>query len=155
VACKREGINRHESKVGDRHVLEEMQRLGAVIGGEESGHVILLDHHTTSDGVITALQLIAAMVREQKTISQLAAMMDVYPQRLINVEVRSKPEISSVPQMMEAIKDVETRLGDQGRVLVRYSGTQNLCRVMVEGPTDDVTEKQCRRLATVVEIALG
>ena len=155
VACKRQGINRHESKVGDRYVLEEMQRLGAVIGGEESGHVILLDHHTTSDGVITALQLIAAMIREQKTISQLAAMMDVYPQRLINVEVKNKPEISSVPQLMAAIKEVETQLGDQGRVLVRYSGTQNLCRVMVEGPTDDVTEKQCRRLADEVKIALG
>ena len=155
VACKRQDINRHESKVGDRYVLEDMQRLGAVIGGEESGHVILLDHHTTSDGVITALQLIAAMIREQKTLSQLAAMMDVYPQRLINVEVRNKPEISSVPHLMEAIKDVETQLGDQGRVLVRYSGTQNLCRVMVEGPTDHVTEKYCSRIAHEVESALG
>ena len=155
VACKKQGINRHESKVGDRYVLEDMQRLGAVIGGEESGHIILLDHHTTSDGVITSLQLIAAMIREQKTLSQLAAMMDVYPQRLINVEVRNKPEISSVPPLMEAIKDVETQLGDQGRVLVRYSGTQNLCRVMVEGPTDDMTEKYCTRIANEVEIALG
>ena len=95
------------------------------------------------------------MIREQKTLSQLAAMMDVYPQRLINVEVRNKPEISSVPHLMEAIKDVETQLGDQGRVLVRYSGTQNLCRVMVEGPTDHVTEKYCSRIAHEVESALG
>ena len=155
IACKRQGINRYESKVGDRYVLEDMRRLGAVIGGEESGHVILLDHHTTSDGVITALQLIAAMIREKKTLSQLADMMAIYPQRLINVEVRNKPEISSVPQLMDAIRDVETQLGSQGRVLVRYSGTQNLCRVMVEGPTEDVTKKYCTRIAHEVESAIG
>ncbi|MBW2353038.1 MAG: phosphoglucosamine mutase [Deltaproteobacteria bacterium] len=154
-ACRREGIDRRESRVGDRYVLEEMRRLGAVMGGEESGHVIMLDHHTTSDGVITALRLIAAMIRERKPLSQLASLMDVYPQRLINVEVRDKPEISSVPGLVEAIGRVETLLGDQGRVLVRYSGTQNLCRVMVEGPTDRETEIYCVRLAREVERLIG
>jgi phosphoglucosamine mutase len=114
--------------------LEDMQRLGAVIGGEESGHMIFLDHHTTGDGILTALQLIAAMIKEDKPLSELARVMDVFPQKLINVPVKSKPDISTVPQVVDAIKEVEAKLGDQGRVLVRYSGTQNACRVMVEGP---------------------
>jgi len=155
VACKKLGFTHHASKVGDRYVLEDMQRLGAVIGGEESGHVIFLNHHTTGDGIITAIQLIAAMIKEGKPLSELAAMMDIYPQKLINVEVKTKPDISTVPQVVDAIKQVENELGDEGRVLVRYSGTQNVCRVMVEGPTDDVTDKYCTQLAEVIKKALS
>ncbi len=155
IACRKYGFKHHASKVGDRYVLEDMQRLGAVIGGEESGHLIFLNHHTTGDGIIAALQLIAAMTRENKTLSELANMMDIFPQKLINVEVKSKPDISTVPKVVEAIKQVEAELGDQGRVLVRYSGTQNACRVMVEGPSDDVTEKYCGQIADVVRDALG
>src|SRR5512136_932470 len=103
-ACKKYGFKHHASKVGDRYVLEDMQRLGAVIGGEESGHMIFLDHHTTGDGIITALQLIAAMIKENKPLSELARMMEVFPQKLINVPVKSKPDISTVPQIVEAIK---------------------------------------------------
>jgi len=123
-ACRKYGFKHHASRVGDRYVLEDMQRLGAVIGGEESGHMIFLDHHTTGDGIITAMQLVAAMIKEGKPLSELAALMDVYPQKLINVDVKSKPDISTVPDLVEAIKQVEAELGDQGRVLVRYSGTQ-------------------------------
>jgi phosphoglucosamine mutase len=155
LACKKYGFNHHASKVGDRYVLEDMQRLDAVIGGEDSGHMIFLGHHTTGDGILTALQLIAAMVEQGKPLSELAAMMDVYPQKLINVEVSSKPEIPTVPQVVEAIKQVEAELGEQGRVLVRYSGTQNACRVMVEGPSDELTEKYCSQIADVVKSALG
>jgi phosphoglucosamine mutase len=155
IACRKYGFKHHASKVGDRYVLEDMQRLGAVIGGEESGHLIFLNHHTTGDGIIAALQLIAAMIRGNKTLSELANMMDIFPQKLINVEVKSKPDISTVPKVVEAIKQVEAELGDQGRVLVRYSGTQNACRVMVEGPSDDVTEKYCGQIADVVRDALG
>ena len=155
VACKKYGFKHHASKVGDRYVLEDMQRLGSVIGGEDSGHMIFLDHHTTGDGILTAMQLIAAMVREGKPLSELATLMDVYPQKLINVEVKRKPEISTVPQLMEAIRQVETELGDQGRVLVRYSGTQNVCRIMVEGPSDDLTEKYCAQVAEAVKTNLG
>ncbi|MCD6298660.1 MAG: phosphoglucosamine mutase [Deltaproteobacteria bacterium] len=155
IACRKYGFKYHSSKVGDRYVLEDMQRLGAVIGGEESGHLIFLDHHTTGDGIIAALQLIAAMIKQGKTLSELADMMDIFPQKLINVEVKSKPDISTVPQVVEAIKQVEEELGDQGRVLVRYSGTQNACRVMVEGPSDDITEKYCGQIADVVRDALG
>jgi len=154
-ACKKYGFKHHASKVGDRYVLEDMQRLGAVIGGEESGHMIFLDHHTTGDGILTALQLIAAMIKEKKPLSELARMMEVFPQKLINVPVKSKPDISTVPQVVAAIKQTEAELGDRGRVLVRYSGTQNACRVMVEGPSDDLTQKYCKQIADAVKAALG
>jgi len=155
IACKKYGFNHHASKVGDRYVLEDMQRLGAVIGGEDSGHLIFLNHHTTGDGILSAMQLIAAMVSEDKPLSELAALMDVFPQKLINVEVKNQPEISAVTEVIEAIQEVEARLGDEGRVLVRYSGTQNMCRVMVEGPTDDLTEKYCTQIADVVKTVLN
>ena len=154
-ACKKYGFKHHASKVGDRYVLEDMQRLGAVIGGEESGHMIFLDHHTTGDGILTALQLIAAMIKQGKPLSELAKMMEIFPQKLINVPVKSKPDISTVPQVVAVIKQTEAELGDRGRVLVRYSGTQNACRVMVEGPTDELTQKYCKQIADVVKAALG
>ena len=150
MACKKYGFGHHASKVGDRYVLEDMMAMGAVIGGEEAGHMIFLDHHTTGDGIVAALQLIAAMVREGKPLSEMAAMMDIFPQKLINVDVKRKPDITAVPLLMEAIRQVENELGEEGRVLVRYSGTQNMCRVMVEGPTTAVTEKHCRQIADVV-----
>ena len=155
VACKRFGFKHHASKVGDRHVLEDMVRLDSVVGGEESGHMIFLDHHTTGDGIVTAMQLVAAMVRTGKRLSELAQMMDIYPQELINVDVKSKPVISTLPQVMKVIRKIEKKLGDDGRVLVRYSGTQNMCRVMVEGPSDDVTEKYCNEIADIVKSVLG
>ena len=150
MACRKYGFKHHASKVGDRYVLEDMQSMGAVIGGEEAGHMIFLDHHTTGDGIIAAMQLIAAMAREGKPLSEMAAIMDIFPQKLINVDVRHKPEIDTVPRLVEAIRQAERELGDEGRVLVRYSGTQNMCRVMVEGPTAAVTEKYCRQIADVV-----
>jgi len=155
VACKKYGLRHYASKVGDRYVLEDMLRLGGVVGGEESGHVLFLDHHTTGDGIVTAMQVIAAMVRTGKPMSKLAAMMDVFPQKLINVNVKKKPDITSVPEIQRAVRLVEKELGDQGRVLIRYSGTQNMCRVMVEGPTAAVTEKYCTHLADIVKQHLG
>jgi phosphoglucosamine mutase len=155
VACKKYGFINHAAKVGDRYVLEDMQRLGGVLGGEESGHVIFLGHHTTGDGILTALQLVAAMLSAGKPLSELAKLMDVFPQKLINVDVKSKPDIQSVPQIVEAIAQVEAELKDEGRVLVRYSGTQNMCRVMVEGPTSEITEKHAAQLADVVRAAIG
>lgn len=155
VACKKHGFKYHASKVGDRYVLEDMVRLGSVIGGEESGHMIFLDHHTTGDGIVTAMQLIAAMVRSGKPLSELSHMMDIYPQKLINVDVKSKPDITTVPKVMKIIERIEKELKDDGRVLVRYSGTQNMCRVMVEGPTDSVTEKYCKEIADAIKAVLG
>lgn len=155
IACRKYGFRHHASKVGDRYVLEDMQRLGAIIGGEDSGHMIFLDQHTTGDGMVTAMQLIAAMIKTGKPLSELARMMDVYPQKVINVPVKSKPEIVSVPRVVEVIKQVETELGETGRVLVRYSGTQNVCRVMVEGPSNDLTEKYCAQIAEVLQRELS
>jgi phosphoglucosamine mutase len=155
VACKKYGFKHHASKVGDRYVLEDMKKLNGVIGGEEAGHMIFLEHHTTGDGIIAALQLVAAMVKEGKPLSELAAMMDIFPQKLINVDVKSKPDVDKVPKLVEAIQQVENELGDEGRVLVRYSGTQNMCRVMVEGPTNAVTEKYCKQIADVVKSEIG
>ncbi len=155
VACRKYGFDNHASKVGDRYVLEDMQRLGGTLGGEDSGHVIFLNHHTTGDGILTAIQLIAAMLESGKPLSELAQLMDIFPQKLINIDVQNKPDIETLPLLIQAIKDVESALGSQGRVLVRYSGTQNMCRVMVEGPTDAVTLKYCRQIADVVKDAIG
>ncbi len=155
IALKELGIENAITKVGDRYVLEEMQAKGASIGGEESGHVIFLQHHTTGDGIITALQVMAVMKKLQKPLSELAKVMTVFPQKLINVDVKSKPELSTIPEIDEVIRDVEEQLGDKGRVLVRYSGTQPMCRVMVEGPTPEDTERHCRQIADVIRGKLG
>jgi len=154
-ACREYGIERFESPVGDRYVLADMQAHGAVVGGEESGHIILLNQHTTSDGIITALRLLVAMIENNQMLSELARLMTVYPQKLINVPVRERPDIATVPQLAKAVRQVEAELGDEGRVLVRYSGTQNLCRIMVEGPTMAITEKYCRQIADQVRQTLG
>ena len=154
-AAKKHGFKLHTSKVGDRYVLEDMLRLGGVIGGEDSGHTIFLQHHKTGDGIISAMQLIAAMIKEARPMSELAAQMDVFPQELINVPVTHKPEIATRPKIVAAIKQAEAELGDTGRVLVRYSGTENKCRVMVEGPTHEVTKKYCAQIAAVVKAELG
>lgn len=150
LAFKELGIDGVTAKVGDRYVLEEMRTRGASIGGEDSGHLIFLQHHTTGDGILSALQVLAAMKRERKPLSELAKVMKVYPQCLINIDVTSKPDISGIPEIVTAIRHVEEKLGTEGRVLVRYSGTQNLCRVMVEGPTDEATERYCTSIAAVI-----
>jgi phosphoglucosamine mutase len=155
VACKKYGFKHHTSDVGDRYVLSDMLRLGAIIGGEDAGHMIFLEHHKTGDGIIAAMQLIAAMLKEGKPLSELARWMDVFPQKLININVKNKPEISAIPGIMEIIGQVERALGEEGRVLVRYSGTQNMCRIMVEGPSKDLTEKYCRQIADVVKREIG
>lgn len=155
VAFQKLGIDSVFAPVGDRFVLEEMLARGAVIGGEDSGHLIFLKHHTTGDGLITALQILAAIKKEGRPLSELARIMSVFPQMLINIDVKRKPEIETVPEIMAAVKKAEKALGDKGRVLVRYSGTQNMCRVMVEGPTKKETETHCRRIADVVEKILA
>jgi len=154
-ALKSLDIDMVATKVGDRYVLEEMRARGAAIGGEESGHLIFLQEHTTGDGILTALQLLVAMKEEQQPLSELAKVMTVFPQKLINVDVKSKPDIETVPEIVAAIKEVEKALDDRGRILVRYSGTQNMCRVMVEGPTNEETERYCRQVADVVRKTIG
>jgi len=153
--CEEHGLTHHATQVGDRYVLEAMQELGGVIGGEDSGHMIFLRHHTTGDGIMTALQTLATMLKKDKPLSELAKAVTIYPQALINVDVTSKPNINSVPEIVEAIEAAETALGSDGRVLVRYSGTQNMCRVMVEGPTQDVTTQWATTIADAVRAVLA
>ena len=155
VACRKYGFKHHASNVGDRYVLADMLRLGATIGGEDAGHMIFLDHHKTGDGIIAAMQVIAAMIKEGKPLSELSRLMDVFPQKLINIDVTSKPDISDIPGLMDAIRQVEEALGEEGRVLVRYSGTQNMCRVMVEGPSHEATDRYCRQIADIIRKEIG
>jgi phosphoglucosamine mutase len=155
LALKDMGIQHLMTRVGDRYVLEQMCANGAIIGGEDSGHMIFLDQHTTGDGMLTAIRLIQSMYDENKPLSELSRIMSVFPQVLLNIDVQKKPEIEGVPEIMSAIRSVEDRLGEQGRVLVRYSGTQPLCRVMVEGPDKEETQRYCRQIADVVKAALG
>ncbi len=155
LALKKLGIKHAASKVGDRYVLEMMQSTGAVIGGEESGHVIFHNHHTTGDGIIAALQLLSAVRLYRRPLSSLARLMKLYPQKLVNVEVKEKPPLDQIPAIQEAVQEVEGKLKGKGRVLLRYSGTQSMCRVMVEGPTDELTEKLCLILVETVKKALG
>ncbi len=155
LALKEFGAKTLATKVGDRYVLEEMLAKNASIGGEDSGHIIFLDHHTTGDGIIAAFQLLNAMKYEDKPLSELAGIMKVFPQRLINIDVKSKPDINTIPEIVEVIQEVEKELGDKGRVLVRYSGTQHMCRVMVEGPSQQDTEIFCRKIADVLTEQIG
>ena len=155
LCCEQNGITHHAAPVGDRYVLEAMQALGAVIGGEDSGHMIFLRRHTTGDGILTSLQLMSCLLKANKPLSEMAKVMTVYPQEMVNVDVTSKPNINSVPEIKDAIESAEALLGDQGRVLVRYSGTQNMCRVMVEGPDAVTTATLANQIADVVRRALG
>ena len=155
IALKKMGLQHIQAKVGDRYVMEEMVKAGATMGGEDSGHMIFLNHHTTGDGMLAALKLIDAMLSAAKPLSELSNVMSVFPQCLINVDVSSKPPIDSVEALQKEIERVERSLGEKGRVLVRYSGTQPQCRVMVEGPSDNETQTLCRQIAAVVKKALG
>ena len=155
IALKERGINHVKSDVGDRSVLKDMLARDSVIGGEDFGHLIFLDYHTTGDGILSGLQLISSMLKEKKPLSELATMMTIYPQVLINVDVRSKPDISNLPEVAGVIAEVEKELGKKGRVLVRYSGTQQMCRIMVEGPTKEVTDAYCKSIADVVKMTIG
>ncbi|MFH0953580.1 MAG: phosphoglucosamine mutase [Verrucomicrobiota bacterium] len=155
VALKELGIEHGASKVGDRYVLEMMQKKGAVLGGEASGHMIFLDHHTTGDGIISALQLLGAMKYYRKPLSELAKLMKLSPQKVINVDVKSKPPLENITELQAAIKKAEGELKDRGRVLIRYSGTQSMCRVMVEGPTEEITDRLAATLADLVRKNIG
>ncbi|HMP75891.1 MAG TPA: phosphoglucosamine mutase [Kiritimatiellia bacterium] len=155
VAARKLGIEAGIAAVGDRYVLEMMKEKGAVIGGESSGHMIFLDHHSTGDGLISALQLLAVMRASGRPLSELAGLMSVTPQKMINVDVREKPELETLPGVMKAIATAEAELKDEGRVLVRYSGTQKMCRVMVEGPTKEMTDRLTHAIAQVVQQCIG
>jgi phosphoglucosamine mutase len=145
------GIDHVITGVGDRQVLEKMKQCGAVMGGEDSGHMIFLDDHTTGDGILSALRLITVMARTGRSLSELAAVMQVYPQVLKNVAVdASRPDFTRIGAIADAIEEVKALLADKGRVLVRYSGTQPLLRVMVEGPEKEVTSACCDKICQAI-----
>jgi len=144
------GVAHVTTAVGDRSVMEAMRKNGAVLGGEESGHIIFRDHHTTGDGILSALQLLAALRRSGKPLSELARAMTVFPQTLINVPVNRKPDIDTIPEISATIRRVENSLGERGRVLVRYSGTEPFCRVMVEGEEKTDVDNYARQIADTI-----
>jgi len=149
------GIQHRTTGVGDRYVTEGMRACGAALGGEDSGHIIFAEHHTTGDGILSGLMLIDAIRHHSKPLSKLKEVMTAFPQTLINVTVKSKPKLEHLAQVQRAIKEVESRLGDNGRVLVRYSGTEPLCRVMVEGPNREAVEALARSISQAIGEAIG
>lgn len=148
-------IMHYKSQVGDRYVLAEMLKYDAALGGEDSGHIIFSNFHTTGDGILSALQLLAILKETGEPLSNLAKIMNVYPQKLINVEVKEKKNLEEIKEIDDAIKKIEKKLGADGRVLVRYSGTQKMCRVMVEAPTDELTGESANYIAGVIKKNLG
>ncbi len=141
--------------VGDRYVVEAMRRGGYNLGGEQSGHLIFLDFMTTGDGVVGALQVLAAMLRDGKPVSELAQVMTRYPQVLVNVKVPEKKPLEDLPEVRRLIASAEATLGDEGRILVRYSGTERKARVMVEGPDEATIAPMANEIALTLQKACG
>ena len=144
-----------KSAVGDRYVMQEMVAAEAILGGEDSGHIIFLNQHTTGDGLLAALQMIRILASRPTRMSDLAKVMVVFPQILINVDVKAKPPIADIPGLADAMAKTEKKLGDQGRILIRYSGTQPMCRVMVEAATEEEANKYCEHLADIIRLKIG
>jgi phosphoglucosamine mutase len=127
----------------------------SALGGEPSGHMIFLDHNTTGDGIVGALQVLRIMMESDSRLSDLASIVKKYPQALVNVKVKEKPELSTLPEVNKAIDEVKVNLGKSGRVLVRYSGTENLCRVMVEGEKLKSVQQHANMIATAIKAQIG
>jgi len=148
------GIRLVRAPVGDRYVFEEMQRLGANLGGEQSGHVIFLDDSITGDGMLTAL-IVASLVSLEGPLDTLAAGLKVFPQKIVNVRVRSKPPLETLPEVSRTLAEASSSLGAAGRVVLRYSGTEALARVMVEAERAEQVERWTQALASAVYEAIG
>ena len=142
------------TKVGDRYVVEEMRKGGYLLGGEQSGHMVFMEHSTTGDGTLAALQLLRIMVGRQRSISEIAGLLTPYPQKLVNVRVKKKVPFADVPSIQEAVRHAEDRLGRTGRVLLRYSGTEALARIMVEAQDQSLVDELCAELVLAVEAGL-
>ncbi len=155
VAMRGMGIRVLRTQVGDRYVVEEMVKRGCNFGGEQSGHLIFLDHNPTGDGILSALQLLAIMQREEKSLSDLSDIMERFPQKLINIRVKEKKRLEECPTVLQQIRKVEKKLGDKGRLLVRFSGTEPLIRVMVEGRPHLDVKALAQRIASDVETLLA
>jgi phosphoglucosamine mutase len=141
--------------VGDRYVVDEMRRGGFNLGGEQSGHLVFLDFMTTGDGVVGALQVLAAMLRDGKPISELSQVMERFPQVLVNIKVAEKKPLEELSDVKAKIAAAEEKLGDEGRILVRYSGTERKARVMVEGPDEGLIKPMADEIAQALLTACG
>ena len=155
MALKKAGGLLVEAQVGDRYIVEAMQKQKLNLGGEQSGHIVFLEHNTTGDGLIAALKILAIMRRTGKKLSELKKVMTHYPQVLHNVHVKNKEDFSRYPKILSVIKKVEAALGENGRVLVRYSGTEPLARVMVEGEDYSVIQGYAEEIAQSIRTQLG
>jgi phosphoglucosamine mutase len=155
IALRLAGGRVVKTDVGDRYVVEEMRRGGYRFGGEQSGHMIFFDHNTTGDGLLSALQVLAILQQSGKPLSVLASVMTALPQVLVNVKVRERRSMAELPVVAELIADVERRLGDAGRVLIRYSGTEPLMRIMLEGRDQDEISRMADEIARLVQSLIG
>jgi phosphoglucosamine mutase len=155
LAMRERGVRVVTTAVGDRYVVEEMVRGGYNLGGEQSGHIVFLDHNTTGDGLVTSLALLAILVERKQPLSELRRIMQRLPQVLLNVPVAQRLEVASVPRLAETIGRAERALGERGRVLVRYSGTEPLLRIMIEGEKQPVIRELAEAIAAAARETLG
>jgi phosphoglucosamine mutase len=156
LALKRSGIRMLRANVGDKYVLEEMQRVGATLGGEQSGHILFRDGDaTTGDGLLTALRVMEIMVRTGKALAALVSDLKVFPQTIRNVRVRTKTPFAEIPAVHAAIAGAEGELDGNGRVVVRYSGTEALARVMIEAESKEQMDRLAATIAGAIQAALG
>lgn len=155
IALRQAGGRVVKTDVGDRYVVEEMRRQGYRFGGEQSGHMVFLEHNSTGDGIISALQVLAILRQTGKTLSELASVMTALPQVLVNVRVRERRRMEELPEVAKLIKEVERRLGDNGRVLIRYSGTEPLLRIMLEGQEQGEITDMANEIADLVKSLIG
>jgi phosphoglucosamine mutase len=155
AALKSHGLRLIRAAVGDKYVLEEMIRTGSPVGGEQSGHVIFHDHATTGDGMLTAMMTLGAAHSSGQTLDAMTAEFSIYPQLLVNIHVKAKPPLAELAELQQVIRDAEAHFGDSGRINVRYSGTELLARVMVEGPTREEVEHWAEQIAGPIRKAIG
>jgi phosphoglucosamine mutase len=151
VALRGLGGNLIRTPVGDRYVVEQMRQNGYNLGGEQSGHMVFLDHGTTGDGILSALQVLAVMLSEGRPLSELKKIMERYPQKLVNVPVGVRKPIDQVPEIVKLQRAMEQRLGDEGRIVIRPSGTEPVIRVMVEGTDREVIEEVAYSMASCIQ----
>lgn len=149
-AMRDHGIKVVRTRVGDRYVLAAMRECGYSLGGEQSGHILFLDHNTTGDGIVAALKILGITRGEGKTLSELAKIFDPYPQVRVDVSVLRKCELTSIPEISHAVENYRSELGSEGRLLLRYSGTENIARVMVEGPSVERIRTMANTLAGLI-----
>ena len=155
AALKRSGIHMLRAPVGDRYVLEQMLKHNAALGGEQSGHILLPHLATTGDGLLTALVVLDLIARTGKSIDELTADLKVFPQVIVNVKVREKKPLESIPAVATTIQAAEKELKDSGRVVIRYSGTEPLARVMIEAESEEAMHFHANAIADAIRLELG